>query len=363
MNPCARSLGLALLLLSPLGVWQQQALACSRVFSSVNGKAMVVGRTMDLFISDQAGLALRPRGLGAGGMLGVADANALKWNSKYGNVGVLSLGKIISDGLNEKGLSANLLYLGVSSYPRRSSAQPGISNLRMVEYVLDHFATVAEALEGLKRVQVVSDRVLDRPWGLHLSLADRSGASAVVEFVNGVMKVHQGKETFVMTNEPELDWQLHNLKRYRPFGGALPLPGDIDPASRFVRASTYLKTLPLAKSTAEAEANVAAVMNNVAVPAGANDYSAGVSEDTWLTLWTTIANLSDGLYAFQLAANPFPVWVNLRQMDWQSGAGMRVLDVQSPRLTGDVSAQLSRAPLQHDSAALTNSIKSARTSP
>jgi penicillin V acylase-like amidase (Ntn superfamily) len=50
--------------------------ACSRVFSSAasNGQAMVVGRTMDLFINDNAAL----------------------------------LGKLVSDGLNERGLNANL---------------------------------------------------------------------------------------------------------------------------------------------------------------------------------------------------------------------------------------------------------------
>jgi hypothetical protein len=50
--------------------------ACSRVFSSAgaNGQAMVVGRTMNLFINDNAAL----------------------------------LGKLVSDGLNERGLNANL---------------------------------------------------------------------------------------------------------------------------------------------------------------------------------------------------------------------------------------------------------------
>lgn len=328
------------------------AQACSRVFSSAkaNGQSMVVGRTMDLFINDNAALVLRSPGMTAGGLLGVNDANVKRWQVRYGSVGVLSLGKLVSDGLNERGLNANLLYLGGSRYEARTADRPGLSNTRMVEFVLDNFATVEEALTGLRQVQVVSDKVMGREWGLHLSLADRSGDSAVVEFIDGRLVVHRGADTRVMTNEPPLDWQLRNLKRYKPFGGKLSLPGDIDPPSRFVRGSTYLSTLPKAKSEDEAEANLYGVMKNISVPAGAEDYSASTSalttDDTWVTLWTVIANLSTGSYAFQLANNPYPVWVEFAKLKWTPGGGMRVLAMQSPTLTGDVTDQLNRAPVQ-----------------
>ena len=174
-------------------------------------------------------------------------------------------------------------------------------------------------------------------------MADRRGRSAVVEFIGGRMVVHQGNQTRVMTNEPPLAWQLQNLKRYRPFGGTLPLPGDVDPASRFVRASTFLSTLPQASTPDEAEANLYGVMKNVAVPAGAEDYSGGQAEDSWQTLWTVIANLDQGSYAFQLARNPYPIWVELSRLRFSGGGAMRRLDVQSPALTGDVSDLLNRS--------------------
>ena len=321
------------------------AQACSRVFSNANGQAMVVGRTMDLFVDDRAALVLRPRALAAGGLIGLNDDHALRWHTRYGSTGVLSLGTVISDGINERGLNANLLYLGTSRYPTRNTAIAGLSNARMAEYVLDNFATVDEAIAGLKRVQVVSDRVLDRNWGLHLSLADPSGASAVVEFIDGVMKVKRGNDTLVMTNEPGLRWQLNNRRRYKPFGGSLPLPGDIDPPSRFVRASAYLSTLPKAANANEAEANLYGVMKNVAVPAGARDYSSGDSDDTWLTLWTTIANLSEGHYGIQLNSDPDPVWVSLNRLNWNA-AGMRVLPLRGLGRSGDVSEWLNAAPLE-----------------
>ena len=321
------------------------ARACSRVFSNANGQAMVVGRTMDLFLDDRVALVLRPRGMAAGGFHGAVDANPRHWRVRYGSTGALSLGLVLSDGMNQRGLNANLLYLGTSRYPRRDNRIPGLSNARLAEYVLDNFATVEEAIAGLQQVQVVSDRLLQREWGLHLSLADPSGASAVVEFINGVMRVKRGTDSLVMTNEPGLNWQLNNRRRYRPFGGTLPLPGDIDPPSRFVRASAYLSTLPKASTPDDAEANLYGVMKNVAVPAGARDYSSGDSEDTWVTLWTTIANLSQGHYGIQLNSDPDPVWVTLSQLQW-NGNGIQVLPLRGLGRTGDVSALLNAAPVQ-----------------
>ncbi|MFK5073457.1 linear amide C-N hydrolase, partial [Klebsiella pneumoniae] len=81
-------------------------------------------------------------------------------------------------------------------------------------------------------------------WGLHVAIEDTTGDSAVFEFVKGKLVVHHGKEYTVMTNEPPLAEQLVNVKRYKLFGGKEAMPGDIDPSSRFVRAASYLKTLP-----------------------------------------------------------------------------------------------------------------------
>ena len=84
-------------------------------------------------------------------------------------------------------------------------------------------------------------------------------------------------------------------------------------------------------------------MKNVAVPAGARDYSSGDSEDTWVTLWTTIANLSQGRYGIQLNSSADPVWLTLAKLNWADGGGMRVLPLEGSGLRGDVSERLNRA--------------------
>jgi len=342
-NPAFSLLALGALVASLTGA--DPALACSRVFStrSANGQAMVVGRTMDLYFNDKPALALRPRGLEEGGMLETPTPGAIRWKARYGSVGIFSAGKTISDGMNEAGLNANLLYLTGTEHDRSTSSRPKLSNTKLTQYVLDNFATVQEAVEALKQVQVVSERALNREWPLHLSIADRSGDSAVIEFLKGRMVIHRGASTLVMTNEPPLDWQLTNIKRYKPFGGSLAMPGDPDPASRFVRAATYLKTLPKAASVAEAEADVYAVMKNVAVVRGSQDYSGGDSEDVWTTLWTTVANLDTRTFYVQLARNPYAVWVDLNKVNFGRGGAMRLLDIQPDRLNGDVTELLNRS--------------------
>ena len=318
--------------------------ACSRVFSNDNGVAMVVGRTMDLYMDDHATLELRPRALKHGGFLGIEDPNPLSWTSKYGSVGIKSLNQAVSDGLNEKGLDANLLYLTDTTHEPRDPQRPGVSNVHLVDYVLDNFATVTEALDALGKVQIVPDKAAGREWPLHLAIADATGDSAVVEFVAGRMVVHHGKQVQVLTNEPPLDVQLANLKRYKAFGGVEALPGDINPEARFVRASTFLKMLPKPSTDLNALAGVFGVMKTVSVPAGADDTTAGVHEDKWPTLWTTLADLTSGTYYFQSARNPFPVWVEFKQLNLDSGKPARNLDLSQRGLSGDVSAVLNEAP-------------------
>ncbi|MBB3268232.1 penicillin V acylase-like amidase (Ntn superfamily), partial [Azospirillum sp. OGB3] len=128
------------------------ASACSRILSNTNGKANVVARTMDLYRSDAAKMVVYPRGLER--VSNTGDGKSFNWASKLESVAITSFGSATSDGMNEKGLVANLLYLGDTRYEPRDG-RPGLSNLLWAQYVLDNFASVKEAVEGLKNVQIV----------------------------------------------------------------------------------------------------------------------------------------------------------------------------------------------------------------
>ena len=311
--------------------------ACTRIFWNTNAKATVSARTMDLFMDDKPRLVYMPRGLKH---TGAADPSAAHWSSKYSSVVVTSLDVGVVDGLNEHGLGAHLLYLHGTKY-EPSNGRPVISNLIWSQYVLDNFTTVAEALDGLKQVRVVSKMAVGQEWPLHLALEDETGDSAIIEYVDGHIKIHHGKEFTVMTNEPSMDQQLANLKRYKLFGGDLSMPGDIDPISRFVRASSYLKTLPAPADDREALGHLTEVIRNVAVPFGAVNTSGSEAADTWPTRWATLIDLSQKRYFFFPVHGPNVFWVDLEKLN-QKSSSLLAIDPNSAMLSGDITSQMKK---------------------
>jgi hypothetical protein len=60
------------------------------------------------------------------------------------------LRRVTTDGVNEKGLEANLLWLGESEYPKfDGKGKPGLTIAAWAQYMLDDFETVTEAVAAL----------------------------------------------------------------------------------------------------------------------------------------------------------------------------------------------------------------------
>ncbi len=315
--------------------------ACTTVFWNQNNQANVVARSTDLYTSDQPRIMVFPRGIERNGEAG---DNSLTWKSKYGSVVVTAFQtNAVSDGLNEQGLAAHLLYLSKTEYPKPEPGKPALSNLLWSQYVLDNFKTVDEAVKATEKLQIVSMKASDREWPLHLALEDATGDSAIIEFLNGKMKIYHSPQYKVMTNEPAYNVQLENLKRYQGFGGKLPLPGDPDPLSRFVRASAYLKTLPQPTSTLEAIAGVLSVIRTVTVPFGAVDTSGNKTEDAWATRWVSIADVTNKIYYFNSTTAPNVVWIDFSNLNFAEDAPVLSLDPTDVNLIGEISKNLTKA--------------------
>ena len=94
-----------------------------------------------------------------------------------------------------------------------------------------------------------------------IPIEDASGDSAIIEYVAGKPLIHHGREFRVMTNDPPYDQQLEMMKKYdfsKPSSDT-PLPGNVSPTDRFVRASYYLNMLPEPKDEREGVASVLAL--------------------------------------------------------------------------------------------------------
>ena len=117
--------------------------ACTRVVYKGEEQLYLTARSMDWKEDIMTNLWVFPRGMKKSGETG---PNSLQWTSKYGSVVAAAYDIASTDGMNEKGLVANLLWLAESEYPVWDGKKPGLSIAAWVQYVLDNFATVSEAV-------------------------------------------------------------------------------------------------------------------------------------------------------------------------------------------------------------------------
>ena len=315
----------------------QQASACSRVlYTSKDGNYVLVGRNMDWTEDLRSNLWVFPRGIKRDGL---ARRNSLTWMAKYGSVGVSGYDVGTTDSMNEKGFSGNMLWLAESEFGRRDEGRPGLCVSQWLQFCLDNFATVDEAVAYFQAhdVQILWASAGDsfkKPLTVHLALGDKTGDSAVIEYVGSKAKIFHGVQARVMTNSPPFDKQLEGLKKYKGFGGEEELPGSVKAADRFVRAAFYVGRLPEPKNQRQGVAGVLSVMRNVAQPFGT---SKADEPNTSQTIWRTVADLTNGVYYFESTASPNIVWVKLNKLDFSEGAKIQKLDlVNSPDRVGDV---------------------------
>ena len=148
--------------------------ACTRgVYNGLDGSVMTA-RSMDWKEDPYTNLWIFPRGMSRSGETG---NNSVHWTSKYGSV-VASAYEICStDGMNEKGLVAGLLFLPESVYDRPGDTRPVMGISIWTQYVLDNFATVREAVDELKKETFRIDAP-QMPNGsastLHLAITDET---------------------------------------------------------------------------------------------------------------------------------------------------------------------------------------------
>lgn len=315
----------------------QSAHACTRaVYFGQEGQT-VTGRTMDWRSALGSNLWLMPRGLERTSN----TATPFTWTSVHGSVITSIYEGGTADGMNERGLVANMLYLAESEYPPESAddTRPTMSIAAWAQYVLDSYATVAEAVEGMRRepfriVPVVAPS--GEAGTVHLSISDASGDSAIFEYVGGRLVIHHDRSYQVMTNSPTFDKQLPLNDYWQSIGGTVMLPGTNRAADRFARASFYINAAEQTADPREAVAVVFSVMRNVSVPRG---ISTPDQPNIASTLWRTVSDQKNLVYYFEDTFSPSVVWVDLKKLDFSKNSGVRKLQLDGhPDLAGDQTA-------------------------
>jgi len=294
---------------------------CTRaVWPDANG-AVIVGRNMDFRHDLMTNLWALPRGLERG-------YGDLVWSTKHGSVVAACFDMVSTDGLNDAGLGAHLLWLAEADYGPIDESRPALPLTLWLQYFLDNFATVADAVAWVQETKVgvipVPDPMTGEPPTLHLALDDATGDSAVIEYIDGEPQVWHSRDYRVMTNSPTYDKQLEMLKEVAGFGGDKPLPGTNDAHDRFARASYYVERLPQPKTEVEAIAGMLSVMRNCAQPFRLPDPDKPYASQT---LWQTVTDLTNRRYVFESTTRPNLVWVDLDELDLSEGAPAARLDL------------------------------------
>jgi penicillin V acylase-like amidase (Ntn superfamily) len=297
--------------------------ACTRAVYQGHENTVITARSMDWKDEIPANLWLFPRAMQRNG---AAGPNSVTWRSRYGSIVASAFDIAGTDGMNEKGLVANLLWLAESRYPEYDSRHKGLSIAAWVQYVLDHFATVAEAVEALRAEPfvVVSTNIpgTDTYAALHLSISDVKGDNAIFEYIDGKLVVHHDSSYTVMTNSPIFEKQLALNEYWKQVGGAAMLPGTNRAADRFVRASFYMDAIPQTSDPRIAVASVFSVIRNASVPFG---ISSKEQPNISSTRWRSVSDQKHLVYYFETALTPNTFWVDLKRADFSVNAPVLML--------------------------------------
>lgn len=295
------------------------AQACTRFVYHGAGGEVITARSMDWKTDVGTNLWVFPRGMQRSGEAG---PNSIHWVSKYGSVIASGYDISTTDGMNEAGLVANVLWLVESSYPEYDGTAPGLSIAAWAQYVLDNFATVQAAVDVLQKqpFTLVTDNVPGekRLATLHLSLSDASGDSAIIEYIDGKQVIHHSRDYQVMTNSPIFEKQLAMEEYWKQIGGTVMLPGTNRAADRYARAMFYVNAIPKSTNEVESIASVFSVIRNVSVPYG---LSTPDQPNISSTRWRTVADQKRKRYFFESALTPNVFWVDLQKLDFSEKTG------------------------------------------
>src|ERR1700743_3974415 len=127
----------AALLPAPSVSFSSASEACTRFVYHGADDQVLTARSMDWKVDVGTNLWVFPRGMKRSGEAG---PNSTQWVSKYGSVIASAYDISTTDGMNEAGLVANVLWLVESSYPKYDGKTPGLSIAAWAQYVLDNFA-------------------------------------------------------------------------------------------------------------------------------------------------------------------------------------------------------------------------------
>lgn len=326
---CIRIISLVFVLLGMNAIFSTSSKACTRVVYKGPENTVITARSMDWKTEIDANLWVFPKGMERDGQVGPLS---ISWTSKYGSIAASAWDIASAEGMNEKGLVANLLWLAESEYPKfeADGSKKGMSISLWAQYFLDNFASVAEAVDYFEDEPfvIVSDYIpgTNQFSTIHLSISDARGDNAIFEYIGGKLVIHHDPSYVVMTNSPVFERQLAINEYWKGIPGTIMLPGTNRAADRFVRASYYINAIPQTSDERIAVASVFSVIRNCSVPFG---ISSEAEPNISSTRWRSVSDHKNLVYFFETALTPNTFWVNLKDFDLSENGNVMKLSLDN----------------------------------
>ncbi|RJE83936.1 linear amide C-N hydrolase [Paenibacillus sp. 1011MAR3C5] len=237
-------------------------------------------------------------------------AKPMNWISRFGSITVSQVGKEYPNGgMNEAGLVVEQTTLWSSFYPE-VGAFPAIGELPLIQLLLDTCENVQEAIELAARV-----RIAEPMSRLHYIMGDALGECAVLEYVDGELKVYD-KESLPKT-----------ILANTPYREAL---ADLaDTRNHWQRSDDDYARNSMERFT------IAAAAASLPVPSGResrtaymlNALMAAGREDTAYSL---VYDIADKRLYFRTKRYPALKRIEMTHLDFSPGARTLALDLHQP---------------------------------
>lgn len=296
--------------------WAWAALACT-TFQLKSQEKVYFGRNYDwhfsnaLVVVNQAGV--KKPGMPRRG----ATGKRASWTSIFGSLTFNQYGREFpTGGMNSAGLVLESMALDGTSYPpvdeRPYLALAGAWR----QYILDNFATVRQALAGMKKVRIHPAKAL----GTHFLISDAGGDCATVEFLDGKLVVHEGASLPVraLTNNTYAE----SVRFFNQ--NTMPIYDQFSSIRRFKTAAALRQGYNSAKNPDP----IAFAFNVLKAVANLEH-----------TQWSIVYDQSRRLVYFQTKANPQRRVIDLKRLDFSCKGPVKILDVDAPG-GGDITTGL-----------------------
>lgn len=282
-------------------------------------KDFYFGRNLDLECSFQEKVVITPRNY----EFHFKTKDPLKHH--YAMIGMATLVKdypLYAEAANEKGLAiAGLNFPGSAYYPLQQEGKDNITPFELIPWILGQCASVEEAKELLDHINIVnipfSEQLPLSP--LHWMLSDEK-QSLIIESQKDGLHIYQDRMG-ILTNNPPYYYHCWNLQNYLHLSadvpendfseqldlsiygqgmGAIGLPGDLSPASRFVKAAYLLNNAVFSEDEEENVTQFFHILEGVSMLKGSVITSSNQYD---MTTYSCCINATKGLYYYRTYGN------------------------------------------------------------